>query len=80
VDPLILVALIGLPANLLIAFATYSKAKSTDSAVNHRVSGTTVSEDIADIRREQRIMHSDIVWLTREVGRFVREDRGNDDS
>ena len=76
-DPLVWVAIIGAPANLLVGWAAYRKASSADSAVNHRVNGTTVSEDIADIKREQRLMHRDVVWLTREFMRHQREDHGH---
>ena len=76
-DPLVLATLIGVPANLLVGFGAYRKAKSADNAVNHRVSGTTVSEDIADIRQEVRAMHKDFVWFTREFRRHLKEDHSD---
>jgi hypothetical protein len=74
-DAQVLIALIGLPsgvllaaANLLIARATYLKAKSTDRAVNHRPgNGTTLSQDMLDVKAEQREMKRDFIFHKREV-------------
>lgn len=86
VDPLVLVALIGAPANLLIGYAAWrnsvkaaASAKSADKAVNHRVNGTTISEDISDIKVGQRELNKSVVWLTRAHLQHLREDHGHDD-
>lgn len=74
IDPTALwLALIATPANLLLALATYRKARSTDAAVNHRVTNTTISEDIANIRIQLSQMERDIIWLTRQHSLHLRE-------
>jgi hypothetical protein len=70
---LIFVALIGMPANLLIAWATYRKASSADNAVNHRVNGTTISVDVLDMRHELREQGKQLAWLTRMVSIHMKE-------
>lgn len=67
------VALIGMPAQLLIAWATYRKASSADNAVNHRVNGTTISADILDMRHEMREQGRQLAWLTRMVSVHMKE-------
>src|SRR5690606_9305697 len=54
-------------ANLLVARATYLKAKATDRAVNHRPgNGTTLSQDMLDVKPEQRQMKRDFIFYKRE--------------
>lgn len=69
----IVLAILGLPANLALMIATYRKAKSTDQAVNHRASGTTISEDIADIRAEQRSMRKEMLWMNEALFTHLRK-------
>src|SRR5690606_30813166 len=74
-DAQVLIALIGLPAgfllaapNLLVARATYPKAKSTDQAVNHRPrNGTTQTQDMLDVKAEQREMKRDFIFHKRQA-------------
>lgn len=70
------VALITMPAGLIMAIATFRKASSADRAVNHRVGGTTVSEDISDMRHEIREMHKDLIWISRAFNRHLKEEHG----
>lgn len=75
----IAVALIGLPTQLFLAWATYRKAASADNAVNHRVNGTTISQDILDIKHMQRQQGIDIAWLVREFTQHLKEHARHDD-
>lgn len=72
-DSIVWVALIGMPAQLLIAWATYRKAASADNAVNHRVNGTTISADILDMRHEMREQGRQLAWLTKMVSAHMKE-------
>lgn len=71
---MIILAMIGLPVNFLLALATYRKARSADQAVNHRASGTTISEDIADMRVEMREMRRDTLWTTQALMTHIKKD------
>ena len=72
-DSTVLVALIGFPSTFVVALATYRKTTTVDKAVNHRVTGQTISEDIADIKVELRQQRQDIVWLIREHAAHIKE-------
>lgn len=71
-DSIIWVAIIGLPAQLIVALATYQKAKSADRAVNHRVTGSTISTDIMDMKVQLRDLTRELVWLRREFYEHMR--------
>jgi flagellar biosynthesis protein FliR len=71
-DPQIWVAIIGFPVNLIAAVATLVHARRADKAVNHRVTNTTISQDVADMKVLIARMSSDIVWLTREFAEYRR--------
>lgn len=72
-DSTVLVALIGFPSTFIVAIATYRKTATVDKAVNHRVTGQTISEDIADIKVELRQQRQDIAWLIREHSAHIKE-------
>lgn len=68
----VILALIGLPVQLILALATYKKAARADRAVNHRVSKSTISQDVMDIKAQQELMQIDIIFLRRAVNKILR--------
>ena len=71
IDPQIWVALIGLPPALISALAAFH-ARRADKAVNHRVTNTTISQDVADIKVQLTQVSSDVIWLTHAFTEHLR--------
>lgn len=71
-DTPVLLALIGLPVQLILALATYQKSRRTDRAVNHRVTKNTISQDVQDIKAQQELMQIDIIFLRKAVHKILR--------
>lgn len=85
-------AIISFPATLTVLL-TYRKANSAstnakeasqhaseaNAAVNHRVNGRTVSQDVQDMHVELREIHKEFLWLSRAFGRHLREGHATHD-